>query len=70
MTDCPICLCGHNPEIHAATKRVHRWLRKRISNYLAPVKTHKPLTPAQRAAVALGRSGKRVVHPEARASHA
>lgn len=25
---CPVCLIDHDPEIHAATVRVHRWFRR------------------------------------------
>ena len=28
--DCPVCLLPHDPEIHAATLRLHEWLRSRV----------------------------------------
>ena len=30
IADCPVCLLPHDPEIHAATLRLHEWLRSRV----------------------------------------
>ena len=39
MIYCPVCLDAHDPEIHAATKRVHRWFRHRLKRMLIEVPT-------------------------------
>ena len=28
--DCPVCLLPHDPEIHAATLRIHEWLKSQV----------------------------------------
>ena len=42
MSDCRICLCEHNPEIHRATLRVRSWLRRQLRKVLDPVKAGPP----------------------------
>ena len=34
IPDCKICLTEHDEEIHAATLRVHDWLRVQVTRYL------------------------------------
>jgi len=31
IQDCKVCLVQHDEEIHAATKRVHAWLRAQVA---------------------------------------
>ena len=40
--DCPVCSVPCDPEIHAATERVHAALRQRIERYLEPVTAKAP----------------------------
>jgi len=30
-SDCPVCLIQHDDEIHAATLRIHQWVRDRLA---------------------------------------
>ena len=50
--DCPVCLVSHDPGIHAATVRVHRWLLKS----LAP--DRRIMIPVQQAGREWGNKGK------------
>jgi hypothetical protein len=31
---CSICLCEHDEEIHAATQRLHGWMRQEVTKWL------------------------------------
>lgn len=37
--ECPVCLIGHDPEIHEATLRVHQWFREHIAMKIRPIAT-------------------------------
>jgi len=34
LKSCPVCLCDHEEDIHAATLRVHGWFRHRVTDWL------------------------------------
>jgi hypothetical protein len=36
-SECKVCLTAHDPEIHAATVQLHRWLRDNLEFKLRPV---------------------------------
>jgi hypothetical protein len=37
--NCAVCAVAHDPEIHEATERIHRWLRVSVEEKLRPIAT-------------------------------
>ncbi len=44
MSECKTCAGAHDPEIHAATRSIHRWLRAQVRRVLEPLPVPKPRT--------------------------
>ena len=53
MTDCAVCYGKHDGEVHAATIRVHQWLRLRLQRALQPLPPRPPIKNARASQIQL-----------------
>lgn len=49
LDNCHLCLGSHDDEIHEATIRLHKWLRREILRQIIPWQPHVVVRPSEAA---------------------